>query len=110
MKIEKKQLQILKKLLGKGTERRWLRKEDLVISLYLPDFWDGEFDDESLYYYRTSEYASAEAAFSLSMRLLLYAELVERKHQELKTELADSSTSQFYRITEAGDRELEKIK
>ena len=110
MKMGKKQLQTLQKLSCQGKERCSLVKEDLIISLYLPEFWDAEFDDESLYYHQTPEYASAEAAFSQSMRPLLDAGLVEKKEQKIDTRLPDQTTSLCYRITASGSHELAKMR
>jgi hypothetical protein len=110
MKIGKKQFQTLEKLSGDGKVRHCLIKENLIISLYLPEFWNAEFDDESLYYYRTPEYASAEAAFSQSMMLLLDARLVEKQEQEINTGLFNQPTSLCYRITKAGRQELDNMR
>lgn len=110
MKISKIQSQTLTKLSGEGKERHCLLKENLIICLYLPGFWDVEPDDESLYHYRTPEYASAEAAFAQAIRPLLDARLVEKQEQGLNTGLSDQFTPSCYRITKAGRQELDNIR
>lgn len=59
MKLDKKQVKVLEKLSSESQAQQCYIKENLIIGVYLDDYWDGEFDDESLYYYNTPEYALA---------------------------------------------------
>lgn len=110
MNITNKQLLTLQKLSGKVSEQVCFTKEDLIIGVFLPEFWDGEFDDESLYHHRTPEYISAENACSQSMQSLLNAGLVEKDECDIHTVRDGQTTSVCYRITEYGRHALDMLK
>jgi len=110
MELDKKQLNVLKKLSSESLTQQCFIKENLILGLYLDDYWNGEFDDESLYYYHTPEYASAKAAFHQSLKPLLEAGLVERETKDTDSDLHDQSTPDCYRITESGRQALNMFK
>lgn len=108
--ISENQVHILQKLSEKGGEEMCFTQEDLIISVYLPDFWDAEFDDESLFHHRTPEYIAAEKVYSQSMQSLLDAGLVEIDKCDIHTVRDNQATSVCYRITEDGRQRLEMLK
>ncbi len=110
MELDKKQLQVLEKLSSESSTHHCFIKENLILGLYLDDYWNGEFDDESLYYYHTPEYASAKAAFHQSMEPLLEAGLVERETKDTDSDLHDQATPACYRITKYGRQALDMLK
>ncbi len=110
MNLDNKQLLTLQKLSEKVSGQVCITKEDLIIGIYLPEFWDGEFDDESLYYSRTPEYTSAENVYSQSMQVLLDAGLVEKDECDIHTVRDGQTTSVCYRITEYGRHALDMLR
>lgn len=110
MEISKNQLKILQKLSEKGSENMCFTKEDLIISVYLPEFWDAAFDDESLFHHRTPEYRAAEKAYAASMQSLLDTGLVVINTCDIHTVRDNQATSICYRITEDGRQAVEKQK
>jgi hypothetical protein len=110
MDISEHQRQILQKLSEKGSENMCFTKEDLIISVYLPEFWNAEFDDESLFYHRTPEYIAAEKAYSASMQSLLDSGLVEVNTCDIHTVRDNEATSVCYRVTAYGRQTLEMLK
>ena len=110
MKINKNQLQTLQKLSEGFTEQRCITKEDIIISIYLPDFWDAEFDDESLFYHRTPEYNAAEKAYSQAMKSLMDAGFVDAQECEINTDKDFPTTKTCYHITGYGRQAFEMLK
>ena len=110
MNISSKQLLTLQKLSEKVVEEVCVTKEDLIMGVYLPEFWEGEFDDESLYHHRTPEYTSAENVYSQSMQVLLDAGLVEEDVCNIHTVRDSKTTSVCYRITEYGRHALDMLR
>jgi hypothetical protein len=110
MKINQFQIQTLQKLSEAVNEERCITKDDLIISVFLPDFWDAGFDDESLYYRRTPEYRAAEKAYSQSMKQLIYAGFVEAEGCEIDTDRDSPPAKTCYHITGYGRQALEMFK
>jgi len=108
MKMNENQTHLLQKLSEPGSEDICFTKEDLIISVYLPDYWDAECDDESLFYHRPPEYIAAEKNYSQSVQSLLDAGLAEKNICCIHFARDNETTSVCYRITENGRRSLAK--
>ena len=110
MKLDKKQVQLLEKLSRKDQTEQCFIKENIIMGLYLDDYWHEEFDDESLYHYHTPEYTSAKAAFYKSVKPLIEAGLVEKQQGRIEINSEDINTPVCYRITKYGSHALEILR
>lgn len=110
MNISKNQIKILQKLSKKFTEHRCITKEDIIISIYLPDFWNAKFDDESLFHRRTPEYSAAEKAYAQSMKSLIDAGFVDSEECKINPDTAFPTATTCYHITGYGRQALAMFK
>jgi hypothetical protein len=106
MNINKLQIQTLQKLSEEVNTQRCITAEDLIMSVFLPDFWNAGFDDESLFYHQTPEYRAAENAYSHSMKSLIDAGFVDAEDSEINTDREFPTTKTCYHITRYGRQAL----